>query len=57
MRQHRRHVYFVMVVAACMITPGDVIIMTISLIGPLIFLYEAGIWLGERGMPRSTGDD
>lgn len=49
MRQQRRYVYFVMVIAACMITPGDVIIMTISLIGPLIFLYEAGIWLGERG--------
>jgi sec-independent protein translocase protein TatC len=54
LRQHRKYVYFVMVVAACVITPGDVIIMTISLIGPLIILYEAGIWLGERDVARAT---
>lgn len=48
LRSQRRYVYFVLVVAACVITPGDVIIMTVSLIGPLILLYEAGIWLGER---------
>ena len=53
MRQQRRYVYFAMVVAACVITPGDVIIMTVSLIGPLILLYEAGIWLGERGRKPS----
>lgn len=53
MRQQRRYVYFVMVIAACIITPGDVITLTVALIGPLIFLYEAGIWLGERGMRRS----
>jgi sec-independent protein translocase protein TatC len=52
LRQHRKYVYFVMVVAACVITPGDVIIMTVSLIGPLIILYEAGIWLGERDVAR-----
>lgn len=57
MRQQRRYVYFVMVIAACMITPGDVIIMTISLIGPLILLYEAGIWLGERGLRQNRGMD
>ena len=55
LRQQRRYVYFVMVVAACVITPGDVIIMTISLIGPLILLYEAGIWLGERDVVRARG--
>ena len=54
LRQHRKYVYFVMVVAACVITPGDVIIMTVSLIGPLIVLYEAGIWLGERDVQRAA---
>lgn len=54
LRQHRKYVYFVMVVAACVITPGDVIIMTVSLIGPLIVLYEAGIWLGEYDVRRAT---
>lgn len=53
LREQRRYVYFVLVVAACIITPGDVIIMTLSLIGPLILLYEAGIWLGERGARAS----
>lgn len=57
MRQQRRIVYFVMVIAACMITPGDVIIMTVSLIGPLILLYEAGIWLGERGRRKAEARD
>ncbi len=57
LREHRKYVYFVLVVAACVITPGDVIIMTVSLIGPLIILYEAGIWLGERdaGRARTRG--
>lgn len=54
LRQQRKYVYFVLVVAACMITPGDVIIMTVSLIGPLILLYEAGIWLGERESHRAA---
>lgn len=57
LRSQRRYVYFVLVVAACVITPGDVIIMTVSLIGPLILLYEAGIWLGERDTLRARAAD
>lgn len=56
LRGQRRIVYFVMVFAACAITPGDIITATIGLIGPLILLFEVGIWLGERGSPRRHGD-
>ncbi len=49
LRRQRRVVYFAMVFLACAITPGDIITATVGLIGPLILLYEIGIWLGERG--------
>jgi sec-independent protein translocase protein TatC len=50
LRENRRYVYFIMVIAACIITPGDVVVVTVALLGPLIVLYEVGIWLGERGL-------
>ena len=49
LRSGRRYVYFAMVVAAAVITPGDVITATIALIFPLIGLYELGIWLATFG--------
>ncbi len=49
LKKQRRVVYFVMIIAACAITPGDVMTATIGLIGPMILLYEFGLWLGERG--------
>ena len=49
----RRYVYFAMVVAAAVITPGDVVTATIALIFPLIGLYELGIWLATFGKPKS----
>lgn len=53
LRAGRRYVYFAMVVAAAVITPGDVITATIALIFPLIGLYELGIWLATLGKPKS----
>lgn len=38
-----------MVISACVITPGDIIVATLGLIVPLVGLFEVGIWLGERG--------
>lgn len=52
LRAGRRYVYFAMVVAAAVITPGDVITATIALMFPLIGLYELGIWLATLGKPR-----
>ena len=57
LRAQRRYVYFAMVIAACAITPGDVITATIALIGPLILLYELGIWVGDRGARKARGFD
>jgi sec-independent protein translocase protein TatC len=51
LKSGRRYVYFAMVVAAAVITPGDVITATIALMFPLIGLYELGIflaWFGRR---------
>ncbi|WP_428937451.1 twin-arginine translocase subunit TatC [Fontivita pretiosa] len=50
----RRYVYFVMVIIAAVITPGDVITATVALMFPLIGLYELGIWLSRT--ERSTID-
>lgn len=52
LRAARRYVYFAMVIAASVITPGDVITVTIALIGPLILLYEFGIWLSVMSGKR-----
>jgi sec-independent protein translocase protein TatC len=49
----RRYVYFAMVIAAAVITPGDVITATIALMFPLIGLYELGIWLATLGRPKA----
>jgi sec-independent protein translocase protein TatC len=52
LRAGRRYVYFAMVVAAAVITPGDVVTATIALIFPLIGLYELGIWLSTLGKTK-----
>jgi sec-independent protein translocase protein TatC len=57
LREMRRYVYFAMVVAAAIITPGDVITATVALIFPLIGLYELGIVLARwrrRDPPPAT---
>ncbi len=54
LRDQRKLVYFALVIAACLITPGDVVTATIGLIVPLILLFEAGVWLGERGQTASV---
>jgi len=43
----RKVVYFVLVIVAAVITPGDVFTATIALTVPLILLYELGIWLAR----------
>lgn len=48
LRDARKMVYFVLLIVACVITPGDVITATIALLVPLILLYELGIFLAAR---------
>ena len=57
LREGRRYVYFGMAILAAMITPGGDLISMIGLTGPLILLYELGIWLciiGRRKLDRAN---
>jgi sec-independent protein translocase protein TatC len=55
LRGMRRIVYFILVIIAALITPGDVITATIALLLPLIGLYELGLVLASRGERRASG--
>jgi sec-independent protein translocase protein TatC len=58
LRDGRRYVYFGMAILAACITPGGDLISMIGLTGPLILLYELGIWLvavGRRKLDRAAG--
>lgn len=48
----RRIVYFVLVIVAAVITPGDVFTATVALVIPLIGLYELGLILARP--PKET---
>ena len=50
----RRYVYFVLVIVAAVITPGDVITATVALMVPLNLLYELGIWLAQVGRKKEA---
>lgn len=45
----RRYVYLGLSMLAAALAPGDVITATIALLGPLILLYELGIFLAKMG--------
>jgi len=50
----RTYVYFGIAILSAAITPGDTITATVLLTGPLILLYELGIWLAGRGAPAES---
>jgi sec-independent protein translocase protein TatC len=55
LKRSRQYVYFAIAILACVITPGDYITGTVLLIGPLIALYELGVWLArEPKQPTTT---
>lgn len=45
LKEFRRYVYFAMAILAAMITPGGDLVSMLGLTGPLILLYELGVWL------------
>ena len=45
LRTKRRHAIVLITIAASFITPGDVIVLTVMMMVPLVFLYELGIFL------------
>lgn len=53
LKTSRQYVYFAIAVLACVITPGDYITSTILLIGPLVMLYELGVWLAREPKART----
>jgi sec-independent protein translocase protein TatC len=48
LKEVRRYIYFAIAVLSAAITPGDTITATVLLTGPLILLYELGIWLSRE---------
>jgi sec-independent protein translocase protein TatC len=54
LRGMRKIVYFVMAIAAAVITPGDVITTTVLLMVPLCLLFELGIFLAARAPKREV---
>ena len=53
LRHFRRYVYLGLSMLAAALAPGDVVTATIALLGPLILLYELGIFLAKMG-PKKT---
>jgi Sec-independent protein secretion pathway component TatC len=49
----RRYIYFCIAILSAAITPGDTITATVLLTGPLVLLYELGIWLAREPRPSA----
>jgi len=45
LREKRRHAIVLITIVASFITPGDVVVLTVMMMIPLVFLYELGIFL------------
>ncbi len=56
LKTKRRHAVVLMAVMGSVLTPGDYWQVTILLMGPLLALYELGIWLAIR-VERKRGPD
>ena len=54
LRRARKYVYFVLVFAAAVITPGADLASLVALAVPLCLLYELGIWLAATRLPGVT---
>jgi sec-independent protein translocase protein TatC len=48
LQKSRTYVYFGIAVLSAVITPGDTITATVLLTGPLVMLYELGLWLARE---------
>ncbi|HKK92609.1 MAG TPA: twin-arginine translocase subunit TatC [Longimicrobiales bacterium] len=45
LRSKRRHAIVVITILASLLSPGDVLAVTVIMMGPLILLYELSIWI------------
>jgi sec-independent protein translocase protein TatC len=55
LRAKRRHALVAITVTASLLTPGDVITLTVMLMVPLFFLYELSIFLSQTIWRRKRG--
>jgi sec-independent protein translocase protein TatC len=56
LRKQRRMVYFIMAIAAAFIAPGDIVLSMLSLLIPLMILYEFGLWMAGRSLARAVAE-
>ncbi len=54
LQKQRRVVYLVLSILASVIAPGDIVTSMLSLLIPLIILYELGIWLAKWSTRRTA---
>jgi sec-independent protein translocase protein TatC len=45
LKKQRRTIYFVMAIASAFLAPGEIVTSMLSLLIPLMVLYEFGLWL------------
>lgn len=57
LKTKRRHAVVLMAVMGSVLTPGDYWQVTILLMGPLLALYELGIWLAIRVERKRASDE
>jgi len=54
LRERRRIVYLILTIVAAVIAPGDIVTSMLSLLAPLIILYELGILLASWSARRTA---
>lgn len=56
LRSKRRHAIVIITILASLLSPGDVLAVTVIMMGPLVLLYEFSIWISVF-VYRWKGDD
>jgi len=57
LKKQRRVVYFVMAAASAVLAPGEIISSMLSLLIPLMILYEFGLWLAQWRMKKKAAEE
>jgi sec-independent protein translocase protein TatC len=54
LKKQRRTIYFVMAIASAFLAPGEIVTSMLSLLIPLVVLYELGLWLAQWRMKKTA---
>jgi Sec-independent protein secretion pathway component TatC len=57
LKKQRKVVYFVMAAASAVLAPGEIISSMLSLLIPLMILYEFGLWLAQWRMKQKEAEE